>query len=396
MSDRTSIPRYTSRSRVLADVSPSWTKKPNFRNSCLPSRFNIPLGVVLLVLLCVGTVLFSFTVLRYQVAGGNLVRSTWIHAGEGDTRQFPRESARAGNDGLVLENRAHDRIASLSQTIAISPEKRLYILSCEVRARHIVAGKKDWERGRVAIFPLTAAGKPRYDVPHTLVALKGTGGWKRYEQVFFMPEGTNAVSLTMQLVNATGTLEARSCALLPAAENAVYPAWQRALISLWLVGGLWIIAPLVLTAWGKRDRMLLLTLGLVLFAGVLMPAGLKSRLTPTFLLPEQEVAEPFQIDLAPPTIAFDPGLVPHKLDIYKLAHFLLFAAMGWLIAARRPYPGPVWRQACLLVLFALATECLQVFASRRGGSFGDVMIDILGASCGMLIARNAWRRHGNR
>ena len=350
--------------------------------------------IVSLVLLSLGTAVFSVGYDRYEIIGENLLQNPLFQDDFQGWQVQKQDNVSVHNGVLTLSNTSKNNNISVSaaQTVAVPFGQRLLFLACEVRALDVTRGKKTWETARVVIAPLTAENKRRYDVPHTLAQLSGTVPWERFEHIFRVPEENAAVSVFIQLLNASGTLEVKSLSLKSAIENPSYPMWQHALMLIWFIMGLWIVWPLVHAAQRGPGRTGVLVTGSLILAGALMPASVKFTMTPTWLLPETETFEPFNADLLPATIPFSFELLPTDLDIYKLAHFLLFAAIGYLLIARRPYRIPIWRQAGIVALFALATESMQVLASGRSGSLGDVTIDMFGACCGILIAA-AMRRY---
>ncbi len=82
--------------------------------------------------------------------------------------------------------------------------------------------------------------------------------------------------------------------------------------------------------------------------------------------------------------AFRVAHMPWQMN--KVAHFCLFAAMGWLAHAA-PLRYSVSRVVVVTLLAALITEGLQFFASHRDPSWADVGIDMAGAGAGLALAR---------
>jgi hypothetical protein len=281
------------------------------------------------------------------------------------------------------------------QTMAVPSGQRLLFLSCEARSADVVPGAKRWETARVVLVPLTSEGKARHDVPHMLASLNGTTPWTKFEHVFRVPEENVAVSVVVQLLNASGTLEVRSLSLRSAIENPANTKWRHVLMLTWLIAGLWIAWPLLRTAHRNIGRKEVLVIGSILLVGILMPASVKEAMTPSWLLPEREERGPFRADLQT-AAPFRYELLPTDLNIYKLAHLSLFALIGYLLISRRPYGIPITAQIGIIALFALATESMQVLASGRDGSLSDVLIDMIGVSCGLLAAaaiqRHYWQK----
>ncbi|WP_162096682.1 VanZ family protein [Desulfotalea psychrophila] len=73
-----------------------------------------------------------------------------------------------------------------------------------------------------------------------------------------------------------------------------------------------------------------------------------------------------------------------KLDITKIAHFILFGILGGLLHFLRG------RTLLLLTLLDISivssgTELMQLFIDGRSALVGDVLIDLAGASCVILM-----------
>ena len=88
--------------------------------------------------------------------------------------------------------------------------------------------------------------------------------------------------------------------------------------------------------------------------------------------------------------------------VRKTAHFLEFAALGFCLMGLSDAIGRKRniRQipTALLATFfaALTDEILQFFAEGRGPGIKDVLLDCLGAACGlmlMLLVLTAWEKH---
>lgn len=344
--------------------------------------------IVSLVLLSLGTILFSVTYPQYEIVGENLLQNPLFQDNVLNWQVQKKDSVSAHDGILTLSNPVKNNNSSISatQTVTVPSGQRLLFLSCEARTLDVVTGAKPWETARVVIFPLTSEGKPRYDVPHTLASLDGTTSWARFEHIFRVPEENAVVSVDIQLLNASGALEVRSISLRSAIENPSYSKWRHTLMLAWLIAGLWVVWPLLRTAHREIGRTGILVIGSMILMGVLMPASVKYDMTPSWLLPEREVPGPFRADLLQAAAPFNFELLPTELSIYKLTHLLLFALIGYLLISRRPYEIPIKTQIGIIALFALATESMQVLASGRGGSLSDVLIDLFGACCGLLAA----------
>jgi len=351
------------------------------------------LRIVSAILLSLGTAVFSIGCDRYEIIGENLLQNPRFLDNFTGWQVQKTDSVSAQQGVLTLSNpvRGNRNSISVKQAVAIPSGQRLLFLSCEVRSTDVVSGTKPWQSARVVIVPLTSEGKARHDVPHVLALLHGTTPWARFAQVFRVPDENTEVAVVVQLLNASGTLDVRSVSLRFALENPAYTKWRYALVQAWLMVGLWIAWPLLRTARRDIGKAGVVVVCSVILVGILMPASVKDAMTPSWLTHEREAQGPFRADLrvAPP---FRYALLPSELNIYKLAHLLLFAVIGYLLVFQRPYGIPISAQFGIIALFALATESMQVLASGRNGSLSDVLIDLFGACCGLLVAA-AIHRH---
>jgi VanZ family protein len=88
----------------------------------------------------------------------------------------------------------------------------------------------------------------------------------------------------------------------------------------------------------------------------------------------------------------------------KLAHFLAYALLGLLIAARAPIRerrvgrGAAaridWPGAAIGILYGVSDEIHQLYVPMRLFSLADIAADALGVAAGVTAARWAWRRMG--
>jgi len=72
--------------------------------------------------------------------------------------------------------------------------------------------------------------------------------------------------------------------------------------------------------------------------------------------------------------------------ISSLAHFVLFAGMG-MVVAMRPMSWSVVRILAAALALALLTEALQFFAIERHPRLRDVGIDLAGTVAGLMLVK---------
>lgn len=359
----------------------------------------------MLATLCLGTIAFSIFRPPYEPHGTNLLRNADFESGlAGWNVTLPGArhgaSVSAANGILSLGVMPMDvpRRVSLLQEFSIAGDNRLVQLSAWARTQNLVPGEKPWERARIVLAPEDAGRGLRYDVPHTLASLAGSTRWTRYTQVFRIPAENTIAAVVIQVPNATGIFEVRSLSLRAVREVPGFATWRQALMVIWCVAALWIAWPLLRVGCRRPGGQLVVGTATMILLGVLVSAPVKYLLTPSWLLPESEAPGPFRADLLPDSVPFRFDPFPLHMDAYKAAHFLLFAVLGYVLRATRPFHVPAWTQFGLVGLFALATEAMQTLAAGRGGSIEDLLTDVAGVGAGAATAvmRSRWLRSANR
>lgn len=343
--------------------------------------------IIFLTMLCLGTILFPGTFARFETASKNLLHNPDFQDDFAGWQIQSRDSVTVDKGILALSSHPKNekRTISVMQTIVAPPEQRLLVLSGIVRSSNVIPGEKRWEAARLLLVPITTEGKQRYDVPHGLVQLRGTTPWKEYQHAFRLPKDISSVSVVIQFLNSSGTIEVKSLSLNTATESVSFSIGIGIIAVIWLVAGIWIIWPILSASRGIPSRIAVMIIGCVILAGVLLPETTKHEITPSWLQMQDYTESLSGSDIALDTNPFLFELTFPELDIYKLGHFVLFAMLGAVLMVWRPYEAPLMLQGAILSLFALATESVQVLVAGRGGRLSDLLLDISGALAGALI-----------
>jgi VanZ family protein len=82
-----------------------------------------------------------------------------------------------------------------------------------------------------------------------------------------------------------------------------------------------------------------------------------------------------------------------EIDITKVAHLLLFALFGGLLYVRQGR-GTIWRTLVDTGMLACGTELVQLFIDDRSALVGDVVLDMVGVGCAVVICHVYERGQG--
>lgn len=340
--------------------------------------------VLALLLLCLGTIALFNNFERYLVIGPELLTDNrfqdklqqWQYSSPGTSVPQP------GSGIAVLQSENPDDIISLTQTISKVDFFKLLRLSCELKTSNIPLHEGGWNVARVVLVSNNREGEPVYSRHHMLVALSGKHNWEYHEGVFPVYPDSASVNLSVQIAQSTGTLWVKNLSLRPLAAKRSFRKYRSIALTLWALAGIWIIAPMVKSAFGNAQRTLVLALALAVAVGVLMPESVKEHIGNTLFPSLAHVTGGMVTD---GTFQFLPLL--RTPDIYKVGHFFLFALLAAVALYRRPYALSHSGTFACLILFALITEVLQLFIPGRTALLSDVFVDSAGMVVGLALQR---------
>jgi hypothetical protein len=342
------------------------------------------LKVSVLLLFSFGTILFFNLYEKYVFVGPELIINNHFHNNlvkweYSDQFVFVVNP----DEGIVrLESNNPVNIIGLSQTISHIERYSLLRLSINIKTDSVPPGRGPWNTARVVLASHDQKGAPMWHLPHVLAALRDTRDWEHHEAVFAVAPEATGVSVFVQLAQTTGTMWVKDISLQPVMEKASFHKFHGAAVILWTAVALWIVVPMIRSAYGSPRHGAILALGLAILLAVLMPENLKehlgSSLFPSFV-------EPIVTPPVASVFRFTP-LLP-DLDIYKAGHFFMFAMLAVAALYRRPHPVSRAQMLGYLLLFALVTEILQLLVSGRSAQLGDVLVDGAGMITGLMLLR---------
>lgn len=300
--------------------------------------------VLTFIACCLLTLFFGQTVKHYLPTGGQILSNNDFSVGLANWAGVKEAVAVSDEGGVVLHSRDATKSVQLSQNVPLSQAGQRVVLRAQLKATQIVQGEQGWQLGRVIIAQY-AQGKGIYTVPHVLAALKGTSDWLEYRLVTSILPETTEIRVAIQLVRCTGELQVKDLTLFQAVTNPRYHWAGSIVIVLWMSFFFFVFRHYFVSTGGTI--VLPVVLGVVLAAivfGTTMPASMKNAA-------KHQIAS-YARHYAQDVIQSHPGngdeqggdvLMVHgwKIDITKVAHFLLFGLLGGLLFVRRG-PRSYW------------------------------------------------------
>ena len=362
----------------------------------------------LTVLLCMLTVLVMNTIDGYRPDGpAPLTNADFVSDLAGWSASETGVTIQPGSPAaLCLENAASEDTAFLSQTIGDPRRFEALRLSVELKTEAVHPGPHPSNRARVVLASYDADGNGLWHHHHILVALAGTQDWRDYSQVFLIGSDVASLNLRLELRKAEGVFQARNLRLEPAAKTIAHRIARYVLMALWAAHLLWIALALVRTLVRRPLGAAVLVLALLILSGTLSPKQYEVALAENIVAaiapsPSQTVLPPDEPMSSRPDGSTDksaPDMTAQSspraaagqpFDAFppgKIAHVLLFALLGLALAA-------FWRRSGLaalagtLLLAAIGSEVLQLFAPGRDSALDDASLNAAGALAGMALGR---------
>lgn len=348
--------------------------------------------------------IIHFSVDRFiPVSEQLLVNNTFSHGSRGwETKHNSSESQiQFQPNHLILSTYTQTSIQT-NQTILPDNTSPYYLLKADVKTDNITQGPLSWNMGRILLVQYKGE-KPQWSIKHSLVALDKTNTWITYSNVFSIDPETTKIQVVAQIRSATGKLHCKNIELYRVLPNPTFHKLKTLVYCIW--GGLFIF---ILLPYFKAahiyPKISIIILTLTLLFGVTMNANLKEELKTDIEHNAPDVFKQIDTYSADQPVPLQKttesvhqnGQFPQsdvqnkpnssftfKIDITKLAHFLLFMGLGTVLIWNKP----LFIQQTLLdlLLIACGTETLQLFIEGRSALLSDVGIDFMGGLTGVII-----------
>lgn len=353
----------------------------------MSSGFNQPgVGKWLVLLLCLISISFFDGYPRYQAIGPELLRDPKLASLADWGGQ--RAQVKQDDNGAMLIADDSQRSVWLSQAFAGPFPGLLLLLRCEMKTENVVKGIKDWETARVVLLSKNAAGKAMYDRPHVLNTLEGNHDWHGFEKAFAIDDDAVSLEVAAQLNQSRGKLWVRNFSLRPVQVKNRYFEVLHILQGAWLTLLAWMALPILRASLRSRSHAWLTLLIAGILIGVALPHDLKG-IVEGYLFPEHALAHADQVErIAADGQFFDFSLQLPPLEAFKIGHFVLFGLLAMTLVSGKPYRLTLSATLAYLLLMAMTSEVLQLLIPGRSSQLGDIGIDMLGATCGILLAKS--------
>jgi len=315
-----------------------------------------------------------------------------------------------GAPGAVL-TAASNRNEALRLTIFDLENIPAFRVSILARASGIVPGKEIYHVPRALFFYQDADAKGLFRLRHGVMKISRDTGWQHYTRFFPVPQNAVHARLYIQNLGAAGTLQIDRVSVIPVRASPAARWWNLFFGVLW--GAVFGFCLFVLHPWSRRyGRLVLLTAGVIITASVVPGepfndvlrrgghyAGELARrtATPSARPAETTAARPEK----KPAVSGAPAVRPEEPPIRRpgmtgvdhahwTGHLVLFGVLAFLSALTWLPPSPSVRQTAALtgglLLFAAATETLQLITPDRSAGWSDLLTDTLGILGALLAA----------
>lgn len=283
--------------------------------------------------------------------------------------------------GLTLQNEDRGAIVRHDLPLRLPDPTAFVKIEAVAEGWDMKPGDRPWQRGRIVFLRHGLKGDIYWDKPHVVALLKGNPIRWTFIEVFSEDRRATGLMARIELLRTSGTMKVYSLTATPMREAHGFRALAEALMLLWAgLGGLatwWI--------WRRAmERRWLIVLAWLVAAPALMLSVLPGQATN----PARTVAME-SIDLVASEDAGEKereaALSANMFSIAKSGHVVMFFLVGFFIMLARG------RAPLLLILMVAAgyaglCEMLQLFSPDRTPAAFDVMLNIVSAAVGALLA----------
>ena len=261
-----------------------------------------------------------------------------------------------------------------------------YRFSAELATQDLLPGAQDWEKARFMLF--RPQGEKINAGPIQIGSLALDRDWQTVARVVSFGEAVGRLRVTLEIVHASGTFQARNLSIREAFTNPVYPPIYYSLLTLWILYA----SGLALCAYRFRHAIafprLLWPLAFLVGLGLVMPGSAKLA-----LISALNAVVPFTFDAITQAMGRPITQIHYLtewLSAERVGHFVLFGLLAVLLRLSLPSAG---RQQflLLLLLICLGTEVLQFFAPGRSPTLADAAVDLAGMMLALALMKAFYR-----
>ncbi|MGD2119196.1 MAG: VanZ family protein [Chromatiales bacterium] len=302
----------------------------------------------------------------------------------------------------------------------------LLVCSGRIRTEALQNGRYAWDAARIMVYFEDSDGRVHWSHPHNVGYSSGDTDWRQFTVLIEVPGFASQGWVELAHYGKSGKAAFDDIRILPAVWKPAYQHWQKFFGMVWAAIMMWLVlnTHFWTQAWGKA----VLACALLIVIGVTLPpatmfqvasSGAKLSLSmlnqagDVFRTDEPKASAPTQVRNAQPVVSHndkqvaatqdkqshraaaqtgtqlepvDNGVALNARSMQKIGHSLLFALLGFFSFLAFYGKSPFALVLYSLVLFAFATEVLQLVVDGRLFVLTDLLLDSSGILAGLLVA----------
>ncbi len=284
-------------------------------------------------------------------------------------------------------------------------------LTGRIATESIEKGEKDYCLARLVMVSVDSAGEELWFLPHSVVALEGSHGFIDYSKIFTIFEGIKNIKVKAGKSCAGGIVKVDSVSMVAVEHSDGYKTARLFLLVFWIIASMVTVYKIAPLCHGGTN--------LLLFAFFVVTALAGTLHSPEWLLQmkissavhnkkpahtEHTGADKKESQPASPVIhkseTGDKKPVAKKIEveswvekmrqIFKrvraFGHGFVFFGLS-VFAFRACRKTGFYALFVSLLLFAISSETLQLFADGRSAKLADAGINIFGVVSGLVFAK---------
>lgn len=358
------------------------------------------------IILCASSFLVNIEVKEHHIVGQQLLKNSSFSQGERNWIISSKNNSTVTISPNLVSIQSTDKNNSthISQALPIKGLNKKIIFQASIKTKNVKSGEKTWEKGRI-LLKQHFGDKVKWEANHTLVQLEGENDWKKVAATFKIYDWATKVTVWIGLSNATGTISCKDISIYNVIPSQSYKAIKYSIITCWLFFFIYIFSLYLRKNLFTLYNILILLFITIILIGISIPGiiknDIKSHLTEQtkifkkHLNPSNNLSSTSTTSKAIGINSSTSRLSPEnesqslinylrKLDMTKVAHFVLFLAISFLLCHNNHVnKTTVFRDTLFL---ACGTELIQLFIEGRSPLVRDVLIDSSGIITGLILA----------
>lgn len=356
--------------------------------------FTLPLLAVVVVVLVISTLYLNLYYPDvYVETSKEMIKNGSFDEGLAGWSVESPEIVAAKEGTVMIGNDTESGSAYVSQEFSDIGHAEKVRFSGRIATENIEKGKKDYCLARLILVSVDSAGEELWFLPHTVVALEGSHDFADYSKIFTIFDGIRSIKAKAGKSCSGGIVKIDSVSMAAVEYSDSYKTARLFLLLFWIILALVTALKIVPIRYGNPNFLLFIFFVVAALAGTLHSPEwfLQIKISTAAHDKKQAQIGHTTTDKKPVTgkVVVESWTEKMRQMFKRVRAF----GHGFVFFGLSVFAFRTWRKNNLavlfvsLLLFAVSTETMQLFADGRSAKLMDAGINISGVVLGLMFAR---------